>query len=258
MKIDGRKLTSEQQLLQRRNAVNMFYEEGYTKTAIAQALGVSRQNVSRWCSLYAEGGEVALELGRRGRQPWEQAKLSWTQCGNIVNIIRDHTPDQILMPFVLWTAAAVRDLIYRKFKITLHIRTVRKHLAKWGFTPQKPIKKAWQQSDPAVRQWLEKDYPEIARRAKKTGATIYWVDEVGTTNKANSERGYSLRGKTPELKESGKRYRINMISGVTNKGEMRFMCYSATMTQSKFILFLSKLQKSTEGPMIVSARAGPV
>ena len=79
------------------------------------------------------------------------------------------------MPFVLWTAAAVRDLIQRKFKITFHIRTVRKYLKKWGFTPQKPIKKAWQQSGPAVKRWLEEEYPAIAKQAKDEGATIYWV-----------------------------------------------------------------------------------
>jgi transposase len=251
MKRDGRKLSSEQQLLQRQNAVNMFFQEGYTKTDIALALGASRQNVSRWCDLYAKGGMEALELGRRGRRPMEQAKLSWTQCGNIVRIIQDKTPDQIRMPFVLWTAAAVRDLISAKFNVTFHLRTVRKYLKKWGFSPQKPIKKSWQQSDPAVKKWREETYPVIAQKAKEQGATIYWVDEVGATNQVNAQRGYAPIGKTPELKKSGRKYRINMISAVTNKGELRFMCYTATMTQLKFILFLSKLVRSTDGPVVV-------
>ena len=258
MKRDSRKLSSAEQLLQRQNAVNMFFEEGYSKTDIALALGASRQNVCRWCDLYEEGGPDALQLGRRGRRPGEQAKLSWTQCGNIVTIIREKTPDQLRMPFVLWTAAAVRDLIQRKFKITFHIRTVRKYLKKWGFTPQKPIKKAWQQSGPAVKRWLEDEYPAIAKQAKDEGATIYWVDEVGATNQVNAHRGYAPKGETPELKKSGKKYRINMISAVTNKGELRFMCYTATMTQSKFILFLSKLVKTTEGPVVVITDNLPV
>ena len=220
MKRDGRKLSSAEQLLQRRNAVNMFFEGGYTKTAIAAALGASRNNVSRWCALYEAGGMEALELGRRGRRPNEQAKLSCAQCGNIVRTIQDRTPDQLRMPFVLWTAAAVRDLIHARFQVTLHIRTARKYLKKWGFTPQKPAKKSWQQSDPAVRRWLEEDYPEIARAAKRKGATIYWVDEVGATNQVNAQRGYAPKGETPELRKSGKKYRVNMVSAVTNKGEL--------------------------------------
>jgi transposase len=102
-----------------------------------------------------------------------------------------------------------------------------------------------------VKEWLEKQYPAIAQKAKDEGATIYWVDEVGATNQVNAQRGYAPGGKTPELKKSGKKYRINMISAVTNKGELRFMCYTATMTQLKFILFLSKLVKSTDGPVVV-------
>jgi transposase len=258
MKRDGRKLSSAEQLLQRKNAVNMFFEEGYTKTAIAAALGASRNNVSRWCSLYEAGGMDALELGRRGRRPNEQAKLSWTQCGTIVRTIQDKTPDQLRLAFVLWAAAAVRDFIHTKFQVTFHIRTVRKYLRKWGFTPQKPVKKSWQQSDPAVRRWLEEDYPEIARKAKRKGATIFWVDEVGATNQANAQRGYAPKGKTPELKKSGKKCRVNMVSAVTNKGELRFMCYTATMTQSKFILFLSKLLRSTDGPVVAITDNLPV
>jgi transposase len=258
MKRDGRKLSSAEQLLQRQNAVNMFFEEGYTKTAIASALGASRNNVSRWCALYEAGGMEALGLGRRGRRPNEQAKLSWAQCGNIVRTIQDRTPDQLRMPFALWTAAAVRDLIHARFQVTLHIRTARKYLKKWGFTPQKPVKKSWQQSDPAVRRWLEEDYPEISRAAKRKGATIYWVDEVGATNQVNAQRGYAPKGETPELRKSGKKYRVNMVSAVTNKGELRFMCYTATMTQSKFILFLSKLLKSTDGPVVAITDNLPV
>ena len=119
-----------------------------------------------------------------------------------------------------------------------------------GFTPQKPVKKPWQQSNPAVKKWLKEEYPAIAKRARSQKATIYWVDEVGATNQVNSERGYAPRGQTPELRKSGRKFRINMISAVTNKGALRFMCYTSTMTQSKFILFLSKLAASTDGPVI--------
>jgi transposase len=229
----------------------MVHEQGFTKLEAALALGVTRQNVGRWCRLYEDGGYEALKLGRRGRRPEEQAKLQGWQCGVIVRLITDNTPDQLRMPFVLWTAVAVRDLISEKYDITLAVRTVRRYLQKWGFTPQKPIRKAWQQNSAAVEKWLEEQYPEIAKRAKAKGATIYWVDETGVTNHANSQRGYSPTGKTPVLKQNGAKRKVNMISGVTNKGQVRFMCYTARMTQLKFILFLSKLIKSNNGPVIV-------
>ena len=229
----------------------MVYEQGFDKLEAATALGVSRQNVGRWCRLYEADGYEALKLKRRGRRPGEQAKLKGWQCSAIIKLITDKTPDQMKMPFVLWTAAAVRDLISQKYGVVLALRTVRKYLQKWGFTPQKPIRKAWKQNSAAVARWLEKEYPEIAKYAKAKGATIYWVDETGITNQANSQRGYAPRGQTPILKQNGTKRKMNMISGVTNRGQVRWMCYSSRMTQSKFILFLSKLIKSNEGPVVV-------
>jgi transposase len=248
---DARKLTCNEQYLIRETAVRMCIEQGFTKLEAAIALGVSRQNVGKWCRLYEEGGPDALKLGRRGRNPEEQAKLQGWQCANIVKIIGDKTPDQMRMPFVLWTAAAVRDLVIKMFSVVLPVRTMRKYLLNWDFTPQKPIRKAWQQNSANVRKWLEDEYPAIAKRAKVRGASIYWVDETGVTNKCNSQRGYAPKGKTPILRQNGTTRKMNMISAVTNKGEVRFMCYTSTMTQLKFILFLSKLIKSTDGPVVV-------
>lgn len=229
----------------------MVCVEGFRKVGTARALGISAPAVGKAVALYEEGGWEALKLGRRGRRPEEQAKLKGHQCATVVRLISDHTPDQLKMPFVLWTAAAVRDLVLERFGVLLPVRTMRKYLRKWNFTPQKPLRKAWQQSSSAVDKWLCETYPAIARRARARGATIYWVDETGVTNQANSQRGYAPAGKTPVLRQNGTRRKVNMISGVTNKGEVRFMCYTSTMTQLKFILFLSKLVKSNDGPVVV-------
>lgn len=250
-KRDARKLSSEAQFEIRCCAVRMVCDEGYTKLEAAVALGVTRQNVGKWVSLYEEGGMEDLQLGRRGRRPGEQAKLQGWQCGTIVRLITDKTPDQLKLPFVLWTAAAVRDLVADTFKIVLPVRSMRRYLRRWGFTPQKPVRKSRRQNPAHVRRWLEEIYPTIAARAKEAGAEIIWVDETGITNHANSQRGYSRPGETPELRQEGAKRKINMISGVSNRGLVRFMCYTSSMTQSKFILFLARLADSVDGPVIV-------
>jgi transposase len=229
----------------------MCCELGHSKLDAALALGVTRQSVGKWIVMYEEGGWDGLKLGRRGRRPEEQAKLKNNQCATIVRLIIDNTPDQLKLPFVLWTAAAVRDLVDERFGVFFPLRTMRKYLKKWNFTPQKPIRKAWQQSSTQVSKWLEETYPDIARHAKARGARIYWVDETGVTNQANSQKGYAPIGKTPILRQNGTKRKVNMISGVTNRGDIRFMCYTSSMTQSKFILFLSKLLRSNDGPVVV-------
>ena len=47
------------------------------------------------------------------------------------------------------------------------------YLNRWGFTPQKPIKKAYEQRPEAVKSWLYNEYPAIEQRAKAEGAEIH-------------------------------------------------------------------------------------
>jgi len=188
-KRDARKLSSEAQYEIRQCAVRMVCHEGFTKRDTAVALEVTRQNVGRWVRLYEEGGEDALKLGRRGRLPGQKMRLAGWQAMSVVNIITENTPDQLKMPFVLWTAAAVRDLINDRFGIVLPIRTMRRYLKRWGFTPQKPVWKSRAQNSVELARWIKEDYPKIVQTAKERGAQIYWVDETGITNHANSQHG---------------------------------------------------------------------
>jgi len=65
------------------------------------------------------------------------------------------------------------------FGIEMPIRTVGEYLKRWGFTPQKPVKRAYEQSSQAVKKWLETAYPDIASHAKQEKAEIHWGDETG-------------------------------------------------------------------------------
>ena len=47
------------------------------------------------------------------------------------------------------------------------LRTVGEYLKRWGFTPQKPLKRAYEQRPAEVRKWLEESYPAITARAKE-------------------------------------------------------------------------------------------
>jgi hypothetical protein len=58
-------------------------------------------------------------------------------------LIADKTPDQLKMKYALWTRAAVGQLIEQRFGIRLPVRTMGLYLERWGFTPQKPMRKAY-------------------------------------------------------------------------------------------------------------------
>ena len=243
MKKDARSYTSEQQHLLRIKAVDMVFQHGHSKRATAKSLGVSRAHVIKWCQAFEEGSYAALELGRRGRRPGEQLTLKPWQCATIVTIITDRTPDQLKMPFVLWERVGVRELIRNKFGITLSLSAVGNYLRRWGMTPQRPVERAYEKNSKAVEKWLNKEYPAIKKRAKKEGAMILWGDETGVQNTSHVGRSYSPQGKTPEIKKTGKKLRVNMISAIGNKGQVRFMIYSEKMNQALFIKFLKRIIK---------------
>ncbi len=243
-KIDARTLTPKQQETLRKTAVRMVYQEDYTQRAAAQAVGVSRQEVCGWCRKYEKHGMSALDAKNRGRKAGEKTLLQPWQCSQIVRAITDKTPDQLKLPFVLWTRAAVRDYIEEKYGICLKLNTMGNYLKRWGFTPQKPVKRAYEQNPKAVGKWMKEDYQVIKKRALKENAVIYWGDETNVTNEMHHGRSYAPKGKTPVVKKVGKKIKINMISAVTNKGGLRWMTYTSTMTQSKYILFLARMIQS--------------
>jgi hypothetical protein len=88
-------------------------------------------------------------------------------------------PDQLKLPFYLWTRAAVASLIAREYGIKVSLVTVGRYLRAWGLSPQKPVRRAYERNEAAITRWLKQEYPAIARQAKREKAAIYWGDEMG-------------------------------------------------------------------------------
>ena len=53
--------------------------------------------------------------------------------------------------------------------IKLHVCSLGKYLARKGFTPERPIKRTWEQSPTAVQDWLDNRYTDIKLRAPTAG-----------------------------------------------------------------------------------------
>jgi len=221
-------------------------QKGWTYVAIAEAIGVSYCAVSNWCRAYSNGGDKAIRLQKRGRSEGMKRTLTLEQEGKIRKSIRDKRPEQLKMPFALWTRKAVKQLIMLLFDIDMPIRTVGEYLKRWGYTPQKPLRRAYEQNPKAVQKWVEEEYPIIKARAKKEKAEIHWGDETGLRNDSQHGRSYSPRGKTPAMLIPAKRERINLISTVTNQGKVRFMTYESTMNADMLIKFLKRLIKDAD------------
>ena len=167
---------------ERRVQVIRLRKAGRTLDEIAQLTGLSKTGVFNICKRHDAGGAKALHDAPTGRQVGDKRLLSAEQEAQVQSLIMDKTPDQLKLPYALWTRGAVAELIEQRFGIRLPVRTMGLYLARWGFTPQKPIKKAYEQSPAAVKKWLDEDYPAIAARAKAEGAEIHWGDETALVN----------------------------------------------------------------------------
>ncbi|WP_200802430.1 helix-turn-helix domain-containing protein [Desulfopila aestuarii] len=86
----------------------------------------------------------------------------------------EKNPQQLKLLFALWTRKAIQSVVYQMWRVRMAIRTIGDYRKRWGFTPQKPFRKAYEQSPKAVQEWLDVTYPKIKSRAAAEKAEIYW------------------------------------------------------------------------------------
>src|SRR5712691_7541510 len=254
-KQDARSLSAEAQEDLRRRVVEAV-QKGLSQTEAARVFGVARGTVSRWMGLVERVGRRALKARRRGRPP--VSRLAPHQAAMTVRHIISGCPDQLNFPFALWTREAVQDLLSRKFDLQDSVWTVGRYLRAWGLTPQKPVRRAYEQNPAAVRKWLEEEYPSIRELARQLKAQIHWLDEMGLRSDHQAGRSYGRRGQTPVVLGTGQRFRCNMISSITNRGRLAFMIFRQRFTARVFLNFLGRLLRLIPGKVFLILDRHPV
>ena len=239
-KIDFRKLTSSERYQFRKRAVTLV-KSGKKQNEVASLFGVRTATVSSWMQAHRQEGNQGLKDEIRGVKSADKKLLSKNQEKEIQKMIVDVMPDQLKLDYALWTRKAVKELVEREFGIVLAVNTMGDYLRSWGFTPQKPKKRAYEQCPKKVQKWLDEEYPGIKERAKEESAEIQWGDETGVRNTNQHGRSYAPKGKTPVKKHKAQRFSVNMFSTVTNQGQVRFMIYTGSMNADRCIEFMSKL-----------------
>ena len=241
--IDARSLPAVAQEDLRRKGVKAVLD-GRKKVEVAKLFDVSRQAIWKWVKAYREGGAKSLKAKHQGR-PKGGSLLPW-QAAQIAKTVIDRHPDQLKLPFYLWTREAVAQLIDRRFNRQLSIWTVGRYLARWGFTPQKPVRRAFEKNPQEVQKWLDKDYPKIRKQAKREKAEIYWGDEMGLRSDHSVGRSFARRGQTPVIPGTGQRFGCNMISAITNRGRLNFMVFKENFQATVFLEFLKRLIRQSQ------------
>ena len=229
---------------------------GMKKAVAARTFGVSRTSIDTWLAKVALGNINSLKSKRRGRP--RGTRLAPHQAATTVRLITDRCPDQLKLPFALWTREAVQQLLAERFGLEVSVWTVGRYLAQWGLTPQKPLRRAYERDPVAVQRWLDTEYPAIVKRAKAQKGEIHWGDQMGLRSDHQTGTSYGRRGRTPVIPGTGQRFRCNMMSTITNHGHLAFMVFKERFTARVCLRFLRRLVRQADRKVMLIVDRHPV
>ncbi len=209
-------------------------------------MGVQRQTVNLWVRRRRDLGEDGVLDGLRVSRRRGKGQLTAVPCRQVRGWIADTSPEQRKLPFALWTAPGVLELIEERLGIRLGLSTVQLYLRRWGMSPQEPLLWARERARAAIAAWLEQDYPAIAARAKREGAVHFRGDETAVNFQDQTGRGWALKRQTPVVTCHARRFGGSMISGVSKRGPMRYMLCAGALNADLFLTFLRRLIKDAK------------
>lgn len=252
-KRDGRSL-DHQALEDLRIQAVQRVEAGESPEDVVRVLGFTRSVIYDWLARYREGGLDAL---RAKAIPGRPPRLTGKELEKLYKAITTKNPMQYRFEFALWTRAMVRELIRDQFGVRLSDVSVGRLLKKMGLTPQKPLRRAYEQNPELVQTWLAEDFPAIQALAKRERATIWFADEAGIRSDFHAGTTWAPKGQTPVVEATGQRFGMSLVSAVSPRGDMRFMAVEGRMNAARFIEFLKRLLHNAERPVFVIVDGHP-
>jgi transposase len=155
-----------QALEKRRLAAVKLFGEELNNSEISRRLKVCNQTVSRWRKQYVAGGKSALhKAGRAGRKPL----LSPDDQQRLVELLQKG-PERLGFETPLWTCWRVAHLIEKEFGISYHSGHVWKLLRALNWSVQRPVGRALERDEDAIREWKSKRWPAIKKKPVRKGA----------------------------------------------------------------------------------------
>jgi putative transposase len=142
-------------------------DRGLSQAEVARRVKVSRESVRRWWNqMAAHGGSKALrKAGRAGRRP----RLQAADVQKLETILRAG-PEQSGFPNGLWTLERIAEVIRDQFGVEYHAAHVWWILRrKLGWSCQRPIGRARERNEFAIRDWKENVWPVLKKKPKKRG-----------------------------------------------------------------------------------------
>ena len=155
-------------LEERRFEALRLLEQGLNQSEAARRLGVARQSVARWARQAREQGRDSLRrAGRAGRKP----QLKAEQIAELESLLLEG-PQAHGFPTPLWTCERAARLIRERFGVGYHPGHVWKLLRALRWSPQRPVGKARERNEEAIRTWRRKTWPAVKKKPENKAARL--------------------------------------------------------------------------------------
>jgi transposase len=150
----------------RRKALALVWQ-GLSLNAAARRLGCAASSVMRWVSAHRRHGEAGLKVRPAPGRP---RRLSARQEARLLRellrgpLAHGYGTD-------LWTTQRIAEVIERKFGVRYHRDHVGRLLARCGWSPQKPERRARERDEAAIERWKRTRWPRVKRGLSGWGPT---------------------------------------------------------------------------------------
>ena len=141
-------------------------QQGWKQQDIAAALGVTPGAVSQWLK---RAQELGVEGLRRHPAPGRQPRLSAEQLTQLPALLAPG-PEAYGFRGHVWTCRRVAEVIQRTFGVAYHPAHVSRLLHAVGQSVQRPVERATQRDEAAVRAWWQERWPALEKKRPRKGA----------------------------------------------------------------------------------------
>jgi|WetSurSiteA1Bulk_404760.scaffolds.fasta_scaffold53496_1 transposase len=232
---------------ERRMQAWKLHEKGWKQKDIAEALGVTEGAVSQW---FKKAKKQGVETLRHKSPPGATPKLSPEQMAQLPTLL-EQGAEAFGFRGQVWTTARVAQMIKQEFGVSYHPAHCSLLLRKLKWTQQKPIEKATQRDEEAIRRWKEVSFDQLKKQAKAEGRTIVFVDESSFYLLPMAVRTYSPRGQTPVLRVKLSYDHLSAIGGITPEGRIFMQTQNHSYKGPDVVRFLQLLEREIPGKIMV-------
>ena len=134
-------------------------QRGWNQREIANALGVTEGAVSQWMKRARESGTEGL---RKRTPPGAPPRLSEQQRTRLPELLARGAKAYGFRGEV-WTRERVAEVIREEFGVGYHPARVSRLVRELGLSLQKPMRRANQRDEEAIKRWKEERWPSLKK-----------------------------------------------------------------------------------------------